>query len=108
MTSFVVPSNKRPLVDQKRVAAFADGVNDDLTSDRATTVSLDPVLTIQNTPWVGLDDKKRSPAFSMRFTLREQAILKHVSETTPDSMHEFCLKAIRKALADHIASRHLI
>lgn len=46
-------------------------------------------------PWVGLDDKKRMPAFSMRLTAAEQAKLKYLSNHTPDSMHEICLKATR-------------
>lgn len=44
-------------------------------------------------PWIGLDDKKRTPAFSIRLTAAEQAKLKYLSKHTPDSMHEICLKA---------------
>lgn len=53
--------------------------------------------------WVGLDDKKRQPSFTMRFTELEVAQLKHIAETTPDSMHLFCIKAVRKALDEKFA-----
>lgn len=48
--------------------------------------------------WAELDDKKRQPSFTMRFTELEVAQLKHIAATTPDSMHQFCVKAVRKAL----------
>lgn len=47
------------------------------------------------------DDKRRIPAFVMRFTAKEAAMLKVIAETTPHSMHEFCLQAVRKALDNH-------
>ena len=92
MSGFQVKPNMRPLVDPEKLAAFARG---------ADQVAPKVAPTLQ-APWDGLDDKKRSPAFSMRFTAREQAILKIIAATTPDSMHEFCLKAIREKL-DHFA-----
>ena len=95
MSGFQVKPNKRLLVDPEKLAAFASG---------ADPVESKPAPT-PRAPWDGLDDKKRSPAFSMRFTAREQAILKTIAETTPDSMHEFCLKAIREKL-DHFAVSH--
>ena len=98
MSSFKVKPNTRPLVDPEKLAAFADGA-DQFESKQ----ELAP-----RAPWDGLDDKKRSPAFSMRFTAREQAILKTIAETTPDSMHEFCLKAIRKELNQFSASHQVM
>lgn len=50
---------------------------------------------LNDKPWIGLDDKKRMPAFSLRLTAAEQAKLKYLSNHTPDSMHEICLKATR-------------
>lgn len=59
-------------------------------------------LTSQSGPeyWTSLDDKRRLPSFSIRFTARELSMLKFIAATTSDSMHEFCIKAVRKALAD--------
>ena len=51
--------------------------------------------------WQALDDKRRRPAFSLRTTDRENAQLQHIAATTPDSAHAFCMKAIKKALAEH-------
>ena len=95
MSGFQVKPNTRPLVDPEKLAAFARGAEQ-------AEPKVAPTL---QAPWDGLDDKKRSPAFSMRFTAREQAILKIIAETTPDSMHEFCLKAIREKL-DRFAALH--
>ena len=107
MSGFKVTPNARPLVDPAKLAAFADGADQD-QSTRSVESRAHPKLKASVIlPWVGLDDKKRSPAFSMRFTAKELAVLKHVSETTPDSMHEFCLKAIRKAMDDFVASHNL-
>lgn len=88
MSGFQVKPNTRALVNPEKLAAFAGGADE---AELKTTLA-------SRTPWDSLDDKKRSPAFSMRFTAREQAILKTIADTTPDSMHEFCLKAIRKNL----------
>ena len=88
MSGFQVKPNTRALVDPEKLAAFASG---------ADQVESKTALAPQAL-WDSLDDKKRTPAFSMRFTAREQAILKIIAETTPDSMHEFCLKAIREKL----------
>jgi len=88
MSGFQVKPNTRALVDPEKLAAFASGAD-----------QVEPKTALApRTPWDSLDDKKRTPAFSMRFTAREQAILKIIAETTPDSMHEFCLKAIREKL----------
>jgi len=88
MSGFQVKPNTRALVDPEKLAAFASGAEQ--AEPKTARAS--------QTPWDSLDDKKRTPAFSMRFTAREQAILKIIAETTPDSMHEFCLKAIREKL----------
>lgn len=69
----------RVLVDPAKLAAFANG---------AETAPVAP----------GLDDKRRTPAFSIRLTERELSALKRIADTTPDSMHAFCIKAIRKEL----------
>ena len=95
MSGFQVKPNMRPLVDPEKLAAFASG------ADQAEP----KVVPKFEASWNGLDDKKRSPAFSMRFTARELAILKTIAETTPDSMHEFCLKAIREKL-DYFLTSH--
>jgi hypothetical protein len=97
MSGFQVKPNTRTLVDPEKLAAFASGA--DQAEPKAAPAP--------RAPWDGLDDKKRSPAFSMRFTAREQAILKTIAETTPDSMHEFCLKAIREKLERFVASHHI-
>jgi hypothetical protein len=97
MSSFQVKPNMRPLVDPEKLAAFASG------ADQAEPKA----IPAPRKPWDGLDDKKRSPAFSMRFTAKELAILKTIAETTPDSMHEFCLKAIREKLEIFTASRQM-
>lgn len=47
-----------------------------------------------------LDDKRRHPRFAIRLTDHETAQLKHIAETTPESMHQFCIKAIRAALSE--------
>ena len=47
---------------------------------------------------VGLDDKRRNPCFPVRLTERELAGLKNIAATTPDSMHQFCIRAIREAM----------
>lgn len=98
MSGFKVKPNTRPLVDPAKLAAFASGA--DQAEQKAEVAP--------RAAWDGLNDKKRSPAFSMRFTAREQAILKTIAETTPDSMHEFCLKAIREKLDQFVASHKVM
>ena len=92
-------SNKQP-VDVAKLAAFAAGADADVPDNQqATSLANAPVAW----PWFGLDNKKRRPAFSMRFTDSEQAKLKYISENTPDSMHEFCLKAVQSAIEAKIS-----
>jgi hypothetical protein len=40
-----------------------------------------------------LDDTKRLPVFPLRLSAVERAKLKFLSEHSPDSMHEICVKA---------------
>lgn len=47
---------------------------------------------------VVLDDKRRIPSFPLRLTERELAELKNIAATKPDSMHQFCVRAIREAM----------
>lgn len=49
-----------------------------------------------------LDDKRRHPRFAIRLTDRETAQLKQIAETTPESMHQFCIRAIRAALSEKV------
>lgn len=79
MNAFKVSPNKRPLVDPAKLEAFASGAE-----------------TAQKAP--ALDDKRRIPTFAIRLTEREQDALRRIAETTPDSMHAFCVKAIREKL----------
>jgi hypothetical protein len=80
----VVP--KKPAVDPAALAEFASGAD-----------------KIQGAmPWEGLDDKRRMAAFSLRLTACELAKLKHIASTTPDSMHEFCIRAVKKALDEKL------
>lgn len=81
---FQVETPPRVPVDPKQLAAFAGGAE---TKEAPGTPA-----------WTDLDDKRRTPAFSLRLTDKEKAMLKHIGETTPDSMHEFCIKAMRKAM----------
>lgn len=83
---FQVETPPRAHVDLQKLAEFAGGAE---KKDTPTT-----------TAWADLDDKRRTPAFSLRLTDKEKAMLKHIGETTPDSMHEFCIKAMRKAMDD--------
>ena len=105
MSGFKVTPNTRPLVDPQKLAAFAEGA-DNATPKVHNTEQSKPKEALV-LPWSGVDDKRRSPAFSMRFTVKEQAALKHISETTPNSMHEFCLRAIRKAIEEEMKRQSL-
>lgn len=89
MNGFKVVMRPKPLVDPARVAAFGAGAE-------ARVEQGDPPDAVA-CPAVA-DDKRRIPAFVLRLTAREAAALKGISETTPNSRHEFCIKAIRAAL----------
>jgi hypothetical protein len=54
-------------------------------------------------PWIGQDDKKRRSGFNMRFTDAELQKLKFISENTPHSMHEFCIRVLTPAINAKIA-----
>ncbi len=62
-----------------------------------------PPVEVEVYPWEDLDDKKRRSPFNVRFTDAEIAKLKYIAQTTPDSMHEFCLKALVPAIDAKIA-----
>jgi hypothetical protein len=104
MTFKVSPfkSNRQP-VDITKLAAFAAGADTGVPEvPQPTLPGVSAAL-----PWADLDNKKRRPAFSMRFTDSEQAKLKFISENTPDSMHEFCLKAIQSAIETKLSELSL-
>ena len=84
MSAFKVKPNTRALVDPAKLATFAAG---------AESVEVQTVPAKQE-----LDNKRRIPAFSLRLTERELVALKRIAETTPDSMHAFCVKAMRREL----------
>lgn len=50
--------------------------------------------------WHAIDDKRRHPRFPLRLTDREAAQLKHLAEATSESMHQFCINAVRIALSE--------
>ena len=98
MTGFKVTPRPKPLVDPGTLAAFAAGADaqpDSAVQDATPQVVKAPAKAKEAKE---LDDKRRIPAFVLRLTERELAGLKHIAETTPHSMHEFCLNAVRKAL----------
>ena len=87
MTGFKVTPRPKPLVDPGTLAAFAAGAD------------AQPDSAVQDaTPQVVKAPAKAKEAIVLRLTERELAGLKHIAETTPHSMHEFCLNAVRKAL----------
>lgn len=83
-TKFQATPPPKPAVDPAQLAAFAGG---------ADAKEVPAAL-----PWAGLDDKRRTPAFPVRLTDMEKAILTRIDETTPHSRHEYCIRAIRKAM----------
>jgi hypothetical protein len=52
--------------------------------------------------WSALDNDRRLPSITMRFTELESTVLKHIAATTPFSMHSFCLLAIQHSLQKFI------
>lgn len=91
-TKFIVPAKKKPPVDPAQLAAFGSG------ADPIGQVTPSPITETVN--FEALDNKRRIPRFTMRLTDLEAAKLQHLAETTPNSMHEFCLQAVQKALAE--------
>lgn len=79
----------RPEVDPAALAAFANG---------ADASHQDGVM-----PWEGKDDKRRVNQFVLRLTDAEVAKLRYIGETTKDSMHIFCVRAVRQAIEAGIA-----
>lgn len=53
-------------------------------------------------PWENLDSVRRNSPFNLRLTDAERAKLKFISEHTPDSMHDFCIKIISPAIDEKI------
>jgi hypothetical protein len=91
----VEPRKQKPAVDPAKLAEFALGAE----SPKESTEGEGARGQKQEKPNFDLlDDKRRLPAFVMRFTEKELAKLKHITETTNESMHQFCLKAIQKSL----------
>lgn len=105
----ITPNPVRPPVDPAKLAEFAAGADLPEAGEGAVApaapaepqVASQPSKKVIKMDLKSLDDKRRIPSFVMRFTAREQAMLKHIAETTPHSMHDFCLKAVRKALEHH-------
>ena len=106
----LTPDPARPPVDPAKLAAFAAAA--EVRPEREGTApqapapkpaEADKVAKVEDAKpeFEAMDDKRRTPAFSMRLTAREAAMLKVISETTPNSMHEFCIKALRQALETH-------
>lgn len=95
---FQVTTPRTP-IDPARVAAFAQGANAPHAvvpqDEQGAQAPVDP------TYWASLDNKRRGGinVFNIRFTDREAAQLKHITEKTNVSRHEFCLKAVREAIA---------
>ena len=97
-SKFQVAPPRAP-IDPAKVAAFAQGANAPHAvapqDEQGANVPVDP------TYWATLDNKRRGGinVFNIRFTDREAAQLKHVTERTNVSRHEFCLKAVQDAIA---------
>lgn len=98
-SKFQVATPRAP-IDPAKVAAFAQGANTPHAvtpqeEQGAQTAPVDP------TYWATLDNKRRGGinVFNIRFTDREAAQLKHITEKTNVSRHEFCLKAVQEAIA---------
>lgn len=103
--SFKVPTKPAPRVpvDPDQLASFAAGAEPERQLAQATPPnSSREQRSTGEPPWLGLDDKRRLPAFNMRFTAAEQAKLKFIAERCPESMHEFSLKAIQAAIKERL------
>jgi hypothetical protein len=53
-------------------------------------------------PWENLDSVRRHSPFNLRLTDAERAKLKFISDNTPDSMHDFCIKIISPAIDEKV------
>ena len=97
-SKFQVAAPRAP-IDPAKVAAFAQGANAPHAvtpqEEQGAHAPVDP------TYWATLDNKRRGGinVFNIRFTDREAAQLKHITEKTNLSRHEFCLKAVQEAIA---------
>ena len=95
----VIPKSDKPAVDPAKLAAFAAGADAPGGEGQGATPTT-PTKT-EAPDFDALDNKRRTPRFSMRLTDAEAAKLQHIADTTPDSMHEFCLKALQAAIDAH-------
>lgn len=96
-------ASQRKAVDPKLIAEFAQGAN----VPHAITTTPDTATTPQQPDaeyWATLDNKRRGGinVFNLRFTDRESAQLKFITEKNDESKHEFCLKAIQDAIARNL------
>lgn len=48
-------------------------------------------------PWDGLRSDKNTELYNLRMTERQKAMLQFISDSTPDSMQAFCMRAIEAA-----------
>lgn len=97
-SKFQVQTPRQP-IDLAKVAAFAQGAN--TPHALAPLEEQDAHTPVDPTYWESLDNKRRGGinVFNIRFTDREAAQLKHITESTNVSRHEFCLKAVQEAIA---------
>lgn len=104
-SKFVMPTMRKP-VDPAALEQFASAADahQDVAAPSPSTpfaVPVNPNMQPPTTamaqasslPWIGLDDTKRLPVFPLRLSAVERAKLKFLSEHSPDSMHEICVKA---------------
>jgi len=88
MNGFKLPTKNR--VDPAQLASFAA---------QAVRKEPEPIIEPKKEEAKQVfDDKRRIPAFPIRLTELELALLREKSQTTPDSMHSYCIKALRKEL----------
>lgn len=90
----------------RRAAGLGQGVIEFAeTNDKATQdiEAANKLPATESYPWIGQDDKKRRSGFNMRFTDAELQKLKFISENTPHSMHEFCIRVLTPAIDAKIA-----
>lgn len=99
-----IGASQRKAVDPKLIAEFAQGANAPhaIAAEPATeTMPAQPDAEY----WATLDNKRRGGinVFNVRFTDRESAQLKFITERNDESKHEFCLKAIQDAIARNLS-----
>ena len=94
---------QRKPVDPDKIAAFAQAANTPHAITSETTGSGTPEQP-NAAYWGTLDNKRRGGinVFNLRFTDREAAQLKFITDRNEVSRHEFCLKAIKEAIAKEL------